>query len=109
MLQDFDGDYCAWCERRINLFPLESFTDEIFCDIACAKLYSDNTTTIKINLKKYNIQYVNNRLDEKAKYIYNIISGALFETLPIYKVSDESHYEAKCNYYALLKSIYTCS
>lgn len=107
MLQDIENYSCCWCDSVMNLIHVESFSGERFCDICCAKLYYDNVKTIKINMRKYNTYCANNYLDERSKEIYMIISGSIFETLPVYSISGESRIDAKRNYYNLLRSIYT--
>lgn len=78
------GSVCSFCGKAVDLAPVETVDKKCkFCDIVCAKLYYDNVEKIKINVKEYNMHYINNQLSTTAKRIYEKMNSTLFDMLPI--------------------------
>lgn len=86
----------------IDSSSIDSDKKLMFCDFACAKLYNDNREKISIDIKKYRLAYINNKLDNKAKNIYQTCSKKCFLLLPKLIVSDDNYKMHKILY---LKSI----
>lgn len=86
----------------IDSSTIDSDKKLMFCDFACAKLYNDNREKISIDIKKYRLAYINNKLDEKTKNIYQTCSKKCFLLLPKLIVNDDNYKLHKTLY---LKSI----
>jgi hypothetical protein len=61
----------------------------VFCNFACAKLYYDNIHKIKVNTDDYRVLYIDHKLIDNARNIYDRVydKHKLFEYLPIMKIN----------------------
>lgn len=63
---------CSFCHKQPKgalLITLNS--NDIFCDIVCAKLYDLNVEHITPDMKDYRKKYLHNELNDKAKLVYD--------------------------------------
>ena len=82
------------------LAPVECIDNHAkFCDIVCAKLFHDNISNVKIDMKKYNMYYTNNQLSSPAKKIYEKMGSVMFNMLPICVVDVDDDVEEMKNRY----------
>lgn len=109
---DFDKSFsmnCTLCNSKINMTPITCHNcPHKFCDIACAKLYNDNFEKININIKEYNMYYINNQLSNKAKQLYEYTHHTIFHMLPIYRIDNISSHDiniVKHEYALILKQL----
>lgn len=75
---------CSLCRKRIKYEPLKSRDQQlIFCDYICAKLYSLNIGSTKLDEDSYRKAAAQQRLSSDALKIYNLCSKKLFIELPV--------------------------
>ena len=82
----FDRKICKLCHKTIRDSGLQSINhDLIFCDLICAKIYSDNIDKINIDYDEYRRNFCNNKLSNKSLDVYKKYKGKFFVELPILK------------------------
>ena len=81
---------CNMCHKNIKDCGLYSANhDLVFCDLICAKIYSDNIEKITIDDKEYRNNYTLNKLSKEAEKIYLKYKYKFFDQLPILIISDK--------------------
>lgn len=112
---DFDAPLmttCQFCNEPIKGTPLQgrkvycdvsrnATTNDIstevlmFCDMCCAKIYSDNVHRIVVNSHAYNIAYCRHQLSNNAMDIYDQVGTRPFAMMPLYIINDLPISDAK--------------
>ena len=91
---------CAMCHRKIKDCGLYSLNhDLIFCDLVCAKIYSDNINKIDIDFQTYRNNYVSKKFSVSAEKIYQKYKYKFFQQLPILIIKDDD--KNKLNQYLI--------
>jgi hypothetical protein len=81
---------CKLCNVKIKDCGVHSLNhDLIFCDLICAKIYSDNYEKIDIDFQEYRNNYIFKKLSTHADKIYQKYKYKFFQQLPILTISDE--------------------
>lgn len=74
---------CSFCSSEIEGMPVHSVGgEELFCDIACAKLFNDNRKPIEIDKTEYDRYYEDGLLSDSAADLYCLIRYSSFKCLP---------------------------
>lgn len=74
---------CEWCNDTIIESPSRSCDGKCFCDILCAKMYSDNVSKIEFNYNTFTAA-CEKSTSQKLRKIYELTDGQLFEELPVF-------------------------
>jgi len=81
---------CSMCHANIKGNGLYSLKhDLIFCDLICAKIYSDNIAKIDIDFQDYRNKHVEGQLSATAEKIYQKYKYKFFQQLPILIINSE--------------------
>jgi len=89
-----DYSICNMCHTKIKDCGLYSINhDLIFCDLICAKIYSDNVEKINIDSQLYRNNYVMKKLSSNAEKIYLKYKYKFFQQLPILLIKNENKNE----------------
>ena len=63
---------CSFCHKKPKGALLTTInSNDIFCDIVCAKLYDLNVKHIIPDMKDYRKKYLHDELNDKAKLVYD--------------------------------------
>ena len=82
---------CAMCHSKIKDCGLYSKNhDLIFCDLICAKIYSDNYEKIDVDFQAYRNNYILKKLSTSSEKIYQKYKYKFFQQLPILIIDDET-------------------
>ena len=80
---------CAMCYGKIKDCGLYSKDHKlIFCDMVCAKIYSDNISKIDIDFKEYRNNFILKKLSTSAEKIYQKYKYKFFQQLPILTINE---------------------
>ena len=80
---------CSMCHSKIKDCGIYSLKhDLIFCDLICAKIYSDNVNKIDIDFQTYRNNYISKKLSGSAEKIYQKYKYKFFQQLPILIIKD---------------------
>jgi hypothetical protein len=101
---------CSWCDKRIqNDYMHTQNYKKHFCNVICAKLYSDNVERISIDYIDYINAYNNGVLESKYKALYAHTKHLMLEQMPVLKcdVLDMNQRHAACaSYFDTVSRIY---
>lgn len=86
----FDKPECKLCCKKINDVALYDINHVCaFCDLVCAKLYSDNFEHIEIDSEAYREAHVKGLLSSSAEQLYNKFKNKLFIQMFILRFSKD--------------------
>jgi len=95
-----NNNNCDMCHRKIKDCGLYSSNHGlIFCDLICAKIYSDNINKIDIDFQLYRNNYISKKLSVAAEKIYQKYKYKFFQQLPILIINDDK--KEKLNQYLI--------
>ena len=85
---------CVMCHGKIKDCGLYSLHHNLmFCDLICAKIYSDNISKIDIDFQLYRNNYISKKLSVSAEKIYQKYKYKFFQQLPILIIQDDKKNE----------------
>ena len=85
---------CDMCHGKIKDCGLYSLNHNLmFCDLICAKIYSDNIGKIDIDFQLYRNNYISKKLSVSAEKIYQKYKYKFFQQLPILIIQDDKKNE----------------